>query len=115
MQVYGRGYFHLEGSFETDIPECETWIRAGLGTEMSETDYRIGRAYTMINKFVSSAAHLKGKKLISCEELTNTDVVFNETLELMKVAADQSIISGVTHPVFHGFNSSPPAAEFPGW
>jgi hypothetical protein len=115
MQAYGRGYFLLEGSFETDIPECETWIKAGLGTEMSETDYRIGRAYTMINKFVSSAAHLKGKKLISCEELTNTDVVFNETLELMKVAADQSIISGVTHPIFHGFNYSPPDALFPGW
>lgn len=115
MQAYGRGYFLLEGSFNPDIPECETWIKAGLGTEMSETDYRIGRAYTMINKFVSSAAHLKGKRLISCEELTNTDRVFNETLELMKVAADQSIISGVTHPVFHGFNYSPPDAPFPGW
>ena len=115
MQAYGRGYFLLEGSFDTDIPECETWIKAGLGTEMSETDYRIGRAYTMINKFVSSAAHLKGKKLVSCEELTNTDRVFNETLELMKVGADQSIISGVTHPIFHGFNYSPPDAPFPGW
>jgi len=115
MQAYGRGYFLLEGSFNPDIPECETWIKAGLGTEMSETDYRIGRAYTMINKFVSSAAHLQGKKEISCEELTNTDRVFNETLELMKVAADQSIISGVTHPVFHGFNYSPPDALFPGW
>lgn len=115
MQAYGRGYFLLEGSFDADIPECETWIKAGLGTEMSETDYRIGRAYTMINKFVSSAAHLKGKKLVSCEELTNTDRVFNETLELMKVGSDQSIISGVTHPIFHGFNYSPPDAPFPGW
>jgi alpha-L-rhamnosidase len=115
MQAYGRGYLLLEGSFSPDIPECETWIKAGLGTEMSETDYRIGRAYTMINKFVSSAAHLKGKRLISCEELTNTDRVFNETLELMKVATDQSIMSGGTHPIFHGFNYSPPDALFPGW
>ncbi len=115
MQAYGRGYFLLEGSFEPDIPECETWIKAGLGTEMSETDYRIGRAYTMINKYVSSSAHLKEKKQISCEELTNTDVVFNETLELIKIAADQSIISGATHPIFHGFNYSPPDTPFPGW
>jgi hypothetical protein len=115
MQAYGRGYFPLEGSFDADIPECETWIRAGLGTEMSETDYRIGRAYTMINKYVSSAAHLKGKKRISCEELTNIHTVFNETLELMKIAGDQSIISGVTHPIFHGFNYSPSDAPFPGW
>ncbi len=115
MQAYGRGYFPLEGSFDADIPECETWLRAGLGNEMSETDYRIGRAYTMINKYVSSAAHLKGKKLISCEELTNIHTVFNETLELMKVAGDQSIISGTTHPIFHGFNYSPPDTLFPGW
>ena len=115
MQGYGRGYFPLEGTFDVDIPECETWIKPGLGTDMSEADYWVGRAYTVINKYVSSAAHLKGKKQISCEELTNTNVVFNETLDLMKVAADQSIISGTTHPIFHGFNYSPPNADYPGW
>ena len=115
MQAYGRGYFPLEGSFDVDLPECETWIKYGLGHEMPESDYRTGRAYTMINKYVSSAAHLKGKKHISCEELTNTDMVFNDTLEILKAAGDQSMISGVTHPVFHGFNYSPPDAPFPGW
>ena len=29
-----------------------------------------------------------------------------ESLELMKIAGDQSIISGATHPIFHGFNYS---------
>lgn len=114
-QAYGRGYFPLEGSFDMDIPECETWIKYGLGGEVNETNYRFGRAHTMINKFVSSAAHLKGKRLVSCEELTNTDMVFNDTLEILKVGGDQSTISGVTHPVFHGFNYSPPDAAFPGW
>lgn len=114
-QAYGRGYFPLEGSFDMDIPECETWVKPGIGYEMSELDTRIGRGYTMVNKYVASAAHLKGKRLISCEELTNTDVVFNETLELMKVTGDLSTLSGVTHPVFHGFNYSPPEAPFPGW
>ena len=115
VQAYGRGYYPLEGSFDVDLPECETWIKYGIGKELSETDYRIGRAYSMINKYVSSAAHLKGKRHISCEELTNTDMVFNDTLEILKVAGDQSAISGVTHPVFHGFNYSPPDAPFPGW
>jgi hypothetical protein len=115
VQAYGRGYFPLEGSFDVDIPECETWIRPGLGTEMNEPDYRIGRAYTVVNKYVSSAAHLKGKQHISCEELTNIHMVFNESLELMKIASDQSIISGVTQSILHGFNYSPPAALFPGW
>ncbi len=115
IQAYGRGYHPLDGSSGVDIPECETWIKNGLGTEMDEEDYRIGRAYTMINKYVSSESHLQGKTFISCEELTNTDRVFNETLELLKIASDQSIISGVTHAVFHGFNYSPPKAAFPGW
>jgi hypothetical protein len=115
VQAYGRGYYPLEGSFDIDLPECETWIKYGIGKEMSETDYRVGRAYTMINKYVSSAAHLKGKRHISCEELTNTDMVFNDTLEILKIAGDQSAVSGVTHPVFHGFNYSPPDAPFPGW
>ena len=114
-QGYGRGYFPLEGTFDFDIPECETWIKYGIGKELSQTEYRLGRAYTMVNKYVSSAAHLKSKRLISCEELTNTDMVFNDTLEILKVAGDQSMVSGVTHPVFHGFNYTPLNAPFPGW
>jgi hypothetical protein len=119
-QAYGRGYFPLEGSFEIDIPECETWLKYGIGENISESvfnsyPWHLGQGNTMINKYVSSAAHLKGKKLISSEELTNTDMVFNEALETLKIAGDQSTISGVTHPIFHGFNYSPPDAAFPGW
>ncbi|MBL1220258.1 hypothetical protein JET18_05380 [Chryseobacterium sp. L7] len=119
-QAYGRGYFPLEGSFKLDIPECETWLKYGIGEDITEEKFmqypwHLGRGNTMINKIVSSAAHLKDKKLISSEELTNTDMVFNETLEIFKIAGDQSTISGVTHPVFHGFNYSPPEAPFPGW
>jgi len=115
VQAYGREFFPLESSFDVDIPEAETWIRPGLGSRISDADYRVGRAYTVMNKYVSSAAHLKGKRKVSCEELTNIHLVFNETLELMKIAGDQGIISGTTHPVFHGFNYSPPNAAYPGW
>jgi hypothetical protein len=34
---------------------------------------------------------------------------------LIKIAGDQSILSGVTHSVLHGFNYSPLKAPFPGW
>ncbi|MEI6048985.1 MAG: glycosyl hydrolase [Bacteroidota bacterium] len=118
-QAYGRGFFPLESSFDYDIPECESWtmnwLKHRVGEEMPEDDYRRGRAYTMINKYVSSAANLKGKRLVSCEEMTDTYTVFNTTLENLKIGGDQSAITGVTHSVFHGFNYSPPEAPYPGW
>ena len=119
-QAYGRGFYPLENAMGYDIPEGESWTTNWLkhkpGEEMSETDYRRGRAYTMVNKFVSSAAHLAGNRTVSCEEMTNTYTVFNMSLEQLKIGGDQSAISGVTHSVFHGFNYSPNLeAKFPGW
>ena len=118
-QAYGRGFFPLESSLGYDIPEGESWttnwLKHKLGEEMSDDDYRRGRGYTMINKYVSSAAHLTGKRLVSCEEMTNTYIVFNATLELLKIGSDQSIMSGISHSIWHGFNYSPPEAPFPGW
>ncbi|MBG0859780.1 MAG: glycoside hydrolase family 2, partial [Bacteroidales bacterium] len=118
-QAYGRSFFPLESSFEYDIPECESWtmnwLKHKIGEEMPEDDYRRGRAYTMINKYVSSAANLTGKRLVSCEEMTDTYTVFNTTLENLKIGGDQSAITGVTHSIFHGFNYSPPDAPYPGW
>ena len=119
-QAYGRGFYPLENAMGYDIPEGESWTTNWLkhkpGEEMSETDYRRGRAYTMVNKFVSSAAHLAGNRMVSCEEMTNTYTVFNMTLEQLKLGGDQTAISGVTHSVFHGFNYSPnQEVPFPGW
>ena len=119
VQAYGRGFFPLESSFYCDIPESESWttnwLKHKVGEEMPEEDYRRGRAYTMINKYVSSAANLTGKHLVSCEEMTDTYTVFNTTPENLKIGGDQSAITGVTHSVFHGFNYSPPDAPYPGW
>ena len=119
-QAYGRGFYPLENAMGYDIPEGESWttnwLRHKPGEEMSETDYRRGRAYTMVNKFVSSAAHLAGNRTVSCEEMTNTYIVFNMTLEQLKIGGDQSAMSGMTHSVFHGFNYSPNLeVSFPGW
>lgn len=119
-QAYGRGFYPLENAMGYDFPEGESWttnwLRHKPGEEMSETDYRRGRAYTMVNKFVSSAAHLAGNRTVSCEEMTNTYTVFNMTLEQLKIGGDQTAMSGITHSVFHGFNYSPNLeAPFPGW
>ena len=118
-QAYGRGFFPLLGSTAYDIPEGESWttnyLRHRLGEEMPDDDYRRGRGYTMINKYVSSAAHHAGRPVVSCEEMTNTYRMFETTLELLKLGSDMSAFSGVTHSVWHGFNYSPPEAGFPGW
>ena len=119
-QAYGRGFYPLENAMGYDIPEGESWttnwLRHKPGEEMSETDYRRGRAYTMVNKFVSSGAHLAGNRTVSCEEMTNTYTVFNMGLDQLKLGGDQSAMSGITHSVFHGFNYSPNLeAPFPGW
>jgi hypothetical protein len=115
MQAYGMDLDAITDGMMIDIPECETWIRSEKIEAFGTGDYRQGRSYTMINKFVSSAAHLSGKQLISCEEMTNTDDPFHASLERIKVAGDQSMLSGVTQSVLHGFNYSPPDAPFPGW
>ena len=118
-QGYGCGFFIEETSMGLDIPEGESWttnwLRHKVGEEMGDEDYRRGRAYTMIDKYVSSAAHLTGKRLVSCEEMTNTYNVFATSLEYLKVGSDMSCISGITHSVWHGFNYSPKEAPFPGW
>lgn len=118
-QAYGRGFWPLDSSLDYDIPEGESWttnwLRHRIGEEMGDTDYRRGRAYTMVNKYVSSAAHIAGKRLVSAEEMTNTYLVFTTSLEFVKVGSDMSAFSGVTHSVWHGFNYSPPDAPFPGW
>ncbi|MBP5218158.1 MAG: glycoside hydrolase family 2 [Bacteroidales bacterium] len=118
-QAYGRGFFPLESSLGYDIPEGESWttnwLRHRLGEEMGDSDYRRGRGYTMINKYVSSAANLSGKRIVSSEEMTNTYRVFNTSLELLKIGSDMGAFSGTTLPVWSGYNYSPKDAAFPGW
>ncbi|GAA4780679.1 glycosyl hydrolase [Olivibacter ginsenosidimutans] len=115
VQAYGREYYPLQSSMSVDIPECETWLNPDVGTDLQPNSFSKGRGYRPVNKFVSSAARLTGKKIVSCEEITNTAHVFNATLEEIKVTGDQSNLSGVTHSILHGFNYSPPDIPFPGW
>lgn len=114
MQAYGRGMHPLEASMEVDIPECETWLFKDVGREYPNTGLG-GRAPRMSNKYVASGAVLANKKIVSCEEITNTAMAFMATLENIKIAGDQSNICGVNHSILHGFNYSPPEIPFPGW
>jgi hypothetical protein len=115
MQAYGREFNPSDSSMQLDIPEGETWLRSHIGEDLKDFDYKQGRAYSEVNKFISSGARLAGKREVSAEEITNTEVVFNATLERIKQTGDQSNLSGVSHSILHGFNYSPKDAPFPGW
>ncbi|MCX7819997.1 MAG: glycosyl hydrolase [Kiritimatiellae bacterium] len=109
VQAYGHGYEPLDSSTLVDIPECETWLNRQIGTDEWTGPGQVN------NKFTSSGARLAGRRRVSCEEITNTQYVFFTPLSLVKIAGDESYLTGVTHPVLHGFNYSPPEAGVPGW
>lgn len=114
MQAYGRGYHPLESSMLVDLPEGESWMFKKVGGDYS-TDIKFGRSPRMCNKAVVSGALLSGKSLVSCEDHTTIATTFMNTLEGVKLAGDQSNMSGINHSILHGYNYSPPEAPFPGW
>ena len=107
----------LDGYLKVDIPEGNNWLYR-MGTKPDDEDYFTWskeHGYMIWNKYASSGGHLSGKKIISCEAMTNLDGVFQASLSTIKQAGDMNFISGITHSVLHGFNYSPPEAGFPGW
>jgi hypothetical protein len=101
----------LSGYLIPDIPEGDNWIFHPPGNQLPLNGIR----YAVWNKYASSGAHLTGKRLASCEAMTNLRGVFQTTLEYLKQAGDLDLMTGVNHLVLHGFNYSPPEAGFPGW
>lgn len=113
-QAYGGPWLMgmLAGYMVPDIPEGDTWLyhpRASVGVPLDKIRYAVW------NKYASSGAHLTGKRLVGCEAMTNLGGVFRATLEEIKQAGDLNFITGVNHSILHGFNYSPPDADFPGW
>lgn len=100
-----------------DIPECESFGR----TEFRIPGLRIDPAAKSsdadpaVLKFASSAAHVTGKRLTSCESLTWLSEHFRTSLACCKPEIDQILASGVNHVYFHGAPYSPRRAAFPGW
>ena len=67
-----------------------------------------------MQKFASSAAHLNGKDLTSCESFTWLREHFQTSLADLKPAADFYFLAGVNHIFFHGTPYSPQDAAWPG-
>lgn len=113
-QAYGHPWVPtdlLAGNLVPDIPEGDQWLFNGGWTATQIDEIR----YAIWDKYTSSAAHLRGLKIASCEAMTNTSGVFSASLEYIKQATDINFVAGINHFVLHGWNYSPPEAGFPGW
>ncbi|RLA56051.1 MAG: hypothetical protein DRR04_14335 [Gammaproteobacteria bacterium] len=114
-QAYGYPSIYtdmLNGYLIPDIPEGDQWLFNGGWQPCADID-KI--RYAIFNKYASSAGHIRDRKIISSEAMTNTTGVFEASLEYVKQATDINFCSGINHLVLHGFNYSPPEAGFPGW
>ncbi len=100
-----------------DIPECESFgcSEFAIPGLRRDPDAKPSDADPAVLKFASSAAHVAGKRLTSCETLTWLTEHFRTSLARCKPEIDQVLASGVNHVYFHGAPYSPRDAAFPGW
>jgi len=98
-QAYGIPWLMgmLDGYLIPDIPETNNWL-------FSAPDRH---GFLVWSKYCSSAGHIKGRRIISSEAMTNTRGVFKATLDQIKAADDLNFIMGINHSVLHGFTYSP--------
>ncbi len=100
----------LDGSMLHDISRGDAWLVPG--EQPFEPNLAAEIQYRVANKIASSAAHLTGKSIISCEAMTGD---FRQTLESLKQSDDLTFICGVNHSVLNGYNYSPANVPFPDW
>ena len=86
-----------------DIPETEMFGR------------RDRNRNPVLAKYASSAAHVKGTKLVSAETCTWVEEHFRERPQEIKLMVDQLLLAGVNHVFYHGLCYSPVDVVWPGW
>ena len=89
-----------------DVPMCEYW--QPLSGWLANHNYKPIRP-------TASAAHLYGKPRVSAESFTSFDLTWDERLRDLREVANQNMVEGVTHTVFHTYTHNPDADRyFPG-
>lgn len=69
----------------------------------------------LLSKFASSAAHVKGTRLVSAESCTWIDEHYCERPQEIKHFLDRLFLAGVNHVFYHGLCYSPTDVVWPGW
>ncbi len=107
-----------EGYMIPDIPESNNWLYSQDVIDPMDPPHftwNQKHGYLIWSKYAAAAARMRGKKIVSCEAMTNTKRVFHTTLATIKQADDMNFITGINHSVLHGYNYVPPDVPFPGW
>jgi hypothetical protein len=119
-QAHGSPGNLLDLYAAADIPETEAfgpdWLRlAGFAHPAEAPPSFGGRADILVGKLASSAAHVAGRPLCSCESFTWLGEHGQVSLAQMKAELDVLFVMGINHVFFHGTPFSPADAEWPGW
>ena len=86
-----------------DVPMCEYW--QPFSNWLANHNYKPIRP-------TASAAHLYGKPRVSAESFTSFDLTWDEHLSMLREVANQNMVEGVTHTVFHTYTHNPDADRF---
>jgi hypothetical protein len=117
-QAHGSPGNLLDLYARVDIPEGETFGSSYFpipGIRRDSADIRNVDPDPIMLKFASSAAHLKGKNLVSTETFTWLGEHFKSAFSQAKPELEQAFLAGINHMFYHGVTYSPQEVEFPGW
>ena len=116
-QAHGAPANILDVYAAADIPECEDFGQTPFDIKglHRSGEYKANSSDRAAFKFASSAAHITGKPLASCETLTWLTDHFHTSLSLCKPEIDLALASGINHVMLHGAPYSPRNVDFPGW
>ncbi|MVT12217.1 glycosyl hydrolase [Chitinophaga tropicalis] len=117
-QAHGSPGNLLDLYAAVDIPECETFGSTYFpipGLRRDSADVRNVEPDPVMLKFASSAAHVAGHPLVSCETFTWLTEHFKTSLSQCKPEVEQCFLAGVNHVFYHGTTFSPPEVPWPGW
>jgi hypothetical protein len=100
-----------------DIPECESFGSNLFDIPGLRFDERRKESDSnpVTLKFASSAAHVSGKPLTSCESMTWLTEHFRTSLSQIKPEMDLLFLNGINRVFLHGSTYSPKEAAWPGW
>jgi hypothetical protein len=117
-QAHGSPANLIDHYAAVDIPEVEGFGLSDFGIKGLRTDAdKVRPNYSDLSmlKYASSAAHITGKPLTSCESFTWLTEHFRTSLSQLKPDVDLIFCAGVNRVYFHGTAYSPENEPWPGW